>query len=85
MDHKWAPNASERGTKLEVVYKWAVWVGYKICTIGATQTLQRSTENQRWPTSGRFGNTTPTMLGGPQWFKAEEEIGGGQQMGSLAT
>ena len=70
------PNASKRGTKLEVAHKWARWL-HNPCRLGGSPPLQGGGRNQKWPTSGPGGYITPAAGGGPQRFKAGDKISSG--------
>ena len=61
-----------------VAQEWADWL-HNPCRMGGCQTLHMWVQNQQWPTNGRFGYTTPTILGGPQRLRAGG--GGGVKTG----
>ena len=52
---------------------------------GANGITIRGEQNQKWPTCGQIGFTTPCHLGGPQRFKVGDKIRSGPHVGRLAT
>ena len=52
---------------------------------GGPSALCNRVQNQRWPTNGWMGYTTPTVLGAPLHSRAGDKISIGQQAGGLAT
>ena len=78
------PTASERGAKLEVAHKWAMWLPHPF-RIGGSPPLQSGGQSQKWPTSGQSGYLTPAVSGDPHRFRAGGKIGNGPQVGKVAT
>ena len=82
--HKWAGGyispaasgvhtASERGAESKVAHKWAWWL-HNPCLLGGPHRLKKGGQNQRWPTSGTCGYTTPATWGVPAASKREAQL-----------
>ena len=56
------PTASEQGAKSKVAHEWARWL-QNHCRLGASPTLQRGGQNQKWPISGQGGYKTTAAWG----------------------
>ena len=74
------PNASQRGTKLEMAHDWAGRL-HNPCRLGVLQHFRAGDKIN----NGAGWLHNPCRLGGPQRFKARDKIRRGPQVGRVAT
>ena len=79
-----SPPLQRRGAKSEVAHKWARWLHHP-CRLGDPHRFKAGGQNQKWPTSGQSGYTTPAASGIPTASEWGGRIRSGPQVGKVAT